>query len=306
MLKNTRDVYNNRLCGGWLNMRYHLASWALSCLQLKYFYSDIELVTDKLGKFLLIDQLKLPYTKVSVELNALDNYNHNLWALGKIYAYSMQDEPFIHVDSDIYIWERFDRSIEEASLVAQNVEQDFSFYQELVGNLITNGFYIPNSILNCRKTGMGSSAFNAGLMGGAAIEFFRSFCKIAFEFVDRNKDKLDSIELGLFNTIFEQQLFYCLSKEAGIKVNCYKSITTNEEMDNLFSNYDSFVDAPNNLKYFHMYGEFKQDIRICKEVELKLEKYHNEYFERICQLVIPKIDLDYPFLSKSAKLNFSA
>jgi len=52
------ETYDNPfdLKGGWLSGEYHWMSWALSCLQLKKFYKEIELVTDKKGKQILIDE----------------------------------------------------------------------------------------------------------------------------------------------------------------------------------------------------------------------------------------------------------
>jgi hypothetical protein len=84
--------------GGWLSAEYHWQSWALSVLQLRQFYDEVELVTDAAGKAILIDVLALPYTSVQVVLDeALAAYPHDLWALAKIYAYSIQTEPFIHI-----------------------------------------------------------------------------------------------------------------------------------------------------------------------------------------------------------------
>lgn len=77
-------------------------SWALSCLKFKEIYNEIELVTDINGKHLLYDILELPYTNVVTKLDDLNDYNHNLWALGKLYAYKLQQEPFIHVE---LMWE---------------------------------------------------------------------------------------------------------------------------------------------------------------------------------------------------------
>lgn len=69
---------------GWCSARYHLMSWALSCLQLHQFYEDLELITDRKGKELLIDQLKLPYKKVRVELDDLDLVQiPGLWVMKK-------------------------------------------------------------------------------------------------------------------------------------------------------------------------------------------------------------------------------
>jgi len=75
--------------GGWSDKKYNYMSWAFSCLQFKKYYSEVELITDKLGKELLIDKLELPYTSVKVELDQLNSYHSDLWALGKIVKYNL-------------------------------------------------------------------------------------------------------------------------------------------------------------------------------------------------------------------------
>ena len=53
--------------------------------------------------WILINKLELPYTDVKVVLDDLNDYDRDLYALGKVYAYGIQEEPFIHVDADIYM-----------------------------------------------------------------------------------------------------------------------------------------------------------------------------------------------------------
>ena len=97
---------------GWLNPIYHYASWILSCNQLRKYYDDVILITDRAGYDVLINKLHLPYTDVIVCLDELlSKYNSNLWALAKIKAYSILDEPFIHVDGDVFVWDRFDSRV---------------------------------------------------------------------------------------------------------------------------------------------------------------------------------------------------
>ncbi len=79
-------------------------SWTLSCLNLRKFYENVELVTDEVGYRYLIEKLKLPYSSVRVELDCINTYPSSLWAIGKLYTYGIQNEPFIHVDGDVYIW----------------------------------------------------------------------------------------------------------------------------------------------------------------------------------------------------------
>jgi hypothetical protein len=47
-------AYQNTPNSGWAFRESHYMSWALSCLQLKQFYDEIELVTDSEGADLLI------------------------------------------------------------------------------------------------------------------------------------------------------------------------------------------------------------------------------------------------------------
>ena len=53
------DLLN--ISAGWLSPEYHWMSWALSCLQLKKLFGNIELITDTKGKYILSEVLKLPY-----------------------------------------------------------------------------------------------------------------------------------------------------------------------------------------------------------------------------------------------------
>ena len=85
-LSGGKGMAGTRLNGGWPEKKFNYFSWALSCLQLRKYYDNVQLVTDDLGKELLIEKMQLPYSSVTTDLNQLDKYNANLWALGKICA----------------------------------------------------------------------------------------------------------------------------------------------------------------------------------------------------------------------------
>ena len=108
------NVWESRSHGGWLDDKYHYMSWALSSYQLRKYYDEVELVTDAAGKELLIDILNLPYTNVVVKLDEINDYDRDLWALGKVYTYSLQQSPFLHVDGDIFIWKPFEKKLLES------------------------------------------------------------------------------------------------------------------------------------------------------------------------------------------------
>ena len=79
---------------GWVAPEYHLMSWALSCLQLHKTYNKVELYANSSAAKLLIDTLELPYSSVHVTHDSLKLVNENLWALPKIFTYSLQKGSF--------------------------------------------------------------------------------------------------------------------------------------------------------------------------------------------------------------------
>ena len=106
---------------GWLSPLDHYLSWILSCNLLRKQYNHVSLVTDQQGYHILVEELGLPYTEVDTCLDSLVEYKSHLWALAKIKAYSIQREPFIHVDGDVFIWEHY--GINASNL--QNISIDY-------------------------------------------------------------------------------------------------------------------------------------------------------------------------------------
>lgn len=141
---NTEAVYRSN--GGWCKKIYFYASWALSCLRLAKMYDDVELYTDSYGKHILYEMLELPYTNVSTDLECLDSLNHNLWAFGKIYTYSLQSQPFLHVDSDVYMWKKFDDRIMSADVVGQSLEENYVANIDYFNRIEKVLTYIPDAI----------------------------------------------------------------------------------------------------------------------------------------------------------------
>lgn len=102
----TNNEFKVENSGGWLSPEFHWMSWALSSLQLRKFYDDLTLYTDNNGKFILIDKLNYPYKNVQLSHNNLRIYPKNIWILGKIHTFSLQERTFMYVDGDVYIWKK--------------------------------------------------------------------------------------------------------------------------------------------------------------------------------------------------------
>ena len=137
---------------GWLSFEYNLMSVSLSCLQINKFYDNIILYSDDAYAKVLIDILKLPYSEVKSELDCLNEYDEKLWALPKIYTYSKQTKPFLHIDCDIFIWEKFKDEFMQKELLTQNIEISTEYYENIMKNLEENLCFFPNEIIELRKS----------------------------------------------------------------------------------------------------------------------------------------------------------
>jgi hypothetical protein len=161
-----------RNIGRWLSLRYNCASWMYSCLKLSQFY-NVELYTDKIRYELLIEKLNLPYTNVHVCLDDLNDIPVQMWALSKLYTYSLQTEPFLHIDGDVYIWDRFASEIENAELVVQHIEREKNrhYYRDALRFMQNNDFKIHTSLSGLIETEKPIISVNAGILGGHDIAY---------------------------------------------------------------------------------------------------------------------------------------
>jgi hypothetical protein len=275
---NTEAVYRSN--GGWCKKIYFYASWALSCLRLAKMYDDVELYTDSYGKHILYEMLELPYTNVSTDLECLDSLNHNLWAFGKIYTYSLQSQPFLHVDSDVYMWKKFDDRIMSADVVGQSLEENYVANIDYFNRIEKVLTYIPDAIRNARKTSPNDVIqLNAGILGGNDMAFFREYTREAFMMVDKNYDsllKLNNISKGEFNMVFEQFLAYCLCCEN--KVNLQVILKGEYRLSD-------FCNIPNYETYIHAIGTLKKFTNIGDYVLERLIFEFPEYYDRILNLI---------------------
>ena len=277
--KNLNDF--DRFNGGWLDKRYNFMSWTLSCLQLNKFYNRVELVTDEEGAELLIQKLKLPYSSVNVTLEKVNQYHNDLWAIGKLFTYSIQNEPFMHIDGDVFIWKKFDEKINEASLIVQNLDSDLPFYYPILNEVEENLSYIPKVVKEQRLKNRIVKSCNAGVFGGNDIPFLKEYCKKAFEFVDRNIDNLHNINVGFFNCIYEHYLFYCMTDYYHKDVS---SILSESEKGVEGVKID-FNGIPNRVTYAHPANYAKKSQTICNHIEHRLMMDYPEYYFHIIDLL---------------------
>ena len=91
--------------GNWVQPGIEFLVWAWSVLQTRKWASWIQLVTDRAGAE-LFGELGIEFDDVAIELDDIEPNGGKLWAIGKLKAYELQDEPFIHLDGDAWFQKR--------------------------------------------------------------------------------------------------------------------------------------------------------------------------------------------------------
>jgi hypothetical protein len=266
---------------GWLAPEYNIMSWALSSLQLRSYYSDVTLYCDTNYARVLIDGLKLPYTNVICDLDKLNNFHPHLWAIPKISTYSKQENPFLHVDGDVFIWKAFEDRLLEGNLIAQNLESATNYYGTIMQSLEEHLPYFPVEITDERRDRNPILAYNAGILGGSNTSFFREYCSKAFQFVKKNIAYLNKINVTNFNIFFEQYLFYCMVKKQKQSI----QLLFNETIgDNQYKGFGDFLQVPYKKNYLHLLGNYKKNRVTCKLMADRLRNDYPDYYYRIIQL----------------------
>jgi len=187
--------FQSNYCGPWRSAFHHLLAWGVSVRAAGRYYPDTVLITDKPGKKLLVDQLGLEFASVSTELERLNHVNSVWWALGKLVAYSLQDRPFIHLDTDVFLWKPLPGHLAESPVITQCFEgfhgHDSGYRpQDIERAFAQQGLKLPVEWEWARAGGGLVPSENCGILGGCHIEFLRHYSRTAIDLVLRPENAL--------------------------------------------------------------------------------------------------------------------
>jgi len=170
----------------WRSPLDHLLAWSLSVRLASAHYPDSTLVTDTPGRALLADALGLRFGSVSTALDDLAGADPALWALGKLVAYSVQDAPFVHLDTDVFLWRPLPAPVASAPVLAQHVDS-FPVTDGCGPRVIEDGFAragltLPTEWRWFRSLdGRRYREANLGIFGGTNVAFIRHYARLALD-----------------------------------------------------------------------------------------------------------------------------
>lgn len=257
----------------WIEPSSFFRSFALSFILAQKNGGPVDLVTDLKGKHLLVDVLGLPYDRVSLELDSLaGKYPQELWPLGKIKAYQVQTEPFIHIDGDLFILKPLPDSVYRKPITFQSMEGaelDYNPGCYKIDRFLNQGAKLPSSWLWCLKSSrLRQYAVNMGFYACNQLSINRQYCQEAFDFVD---DPANQIFLGSYPALWE----------LGVSIEQFTASAVCR-MNGVVPNYltREYTASDWNASFLHLFWKQKLEIRHEEMIKKLLTELAPEYLDR--------------------------
>jgi len=147
---------------------------ALSVLLARRHYQQIEMVTDDAGAS-LFRKMGLEFSKVSLSMNDF-RADKEAWAAGKIHAYALQEEPFVHIDHDVFLFEPLPEWWTSAPVGAQDDEPRYRYDESLTKVHPPHRNLVALPDYNWH-------AYNTGIFGGHDLDFIRGYANEALKLI---------------------------------------------------------------------------------------------------------------------------
>jgi Family of unknown function (DUF6734) len=272
----------------WRAPVHHLLAWGLSLRLAQSHYPQTSLITDTPGRRLLVEQLGLEFTHMSTELDRLADAEPALWTLGKLVAYSLQDEPFVHLDGDVFLWRPLPDWIINSPVFAQSPE-DFHAVDAPDGPrpiedaFARAGVSLPAEWVWARS--LGGRRFreaNCGILGGTNAGFLRHYAALA---LDLALNPLHApawaaiADPGAMNTAIEQFfLLACLGYHRFNPESPYRGVSVRYLFPSAAEAY-----SPENaarVGYTHLLGPAKQNEYVTSRLAERVCAEDPDFYER--------------------------
>ena len=195
---------------GFVRYSDFLYTTALSALCASRHFKEVQFVSSDWG-LNIIKPLELPFTSYSNELNEMKDVSRFFWAYGKLLAYNIQTEPFVHLDNDVFLWQPLPDELLNAKLCFQSHEPfnlDGYHYYNLLKKCWNKAPVRPKAIVDNEVT---DYAYNCGICGGNDLDIFKEWiaCSKEYIFAPENQmyffKKFDSVLIH--QNLFHEQYF---------------------------------------------------------------------------------------------------
>ena len=284
----------------WSKPLHHLLAWGLSVSAASRHYPETVLITDQPGKRLLVDELGLRFAHVSTELDRLKNVDPGWWALGKLVAYSLQDEPFVHLDSDVFLWKPLPRYLVESPVFAQYPEgfdENGPYYrpQDIEWAFSEEKLKLPPEWVWVRKNRNHFPAANCGILGGSDPEFLRYYAQTAIQLVTAPPNAAAWSRLSdkrCYNIVIEQFLLSaCAEYHSFHPASSHRHV----HLNHLFSSWEYAFNPKYAARagFAHLVAGAKSHPQVGRRIEQRVRDHDPSFYLR-CARFLARNDGSFP------------
>jgi hypothetical protein len=244
------------------------------------------LYTDDHGAKLLLDGLGLEFSQVSTELNQLSGADPQWWTLGKLYTYRAQTKPFVHIDTDVFLWKPLAPRVVAASVFTQNPE----FFPFNGGSWYRPNFYndrireargwAPRE-WNWYVSGRGDKAVCCGILGGQRADFIHYYADTAIDFLTHPKNHpiWERMEHKVGDNILFEQYFLAACIEYHRQVGSdFKGLTEAYLFQSAEETYHTR--RATEIGYTHLIGGAKRNEDLANRLETRVAKDYPQHYAR--------------------------
>jgi hypothetical protein len=278
----------------WGSETSHLLSWVLSFELARRHYPTSSLVADDAGARILVDGLGLDFDTVSLALNDLRGCDPCWWSIGKLAAVAEQEEPFVHIDSDVFLWKALPARLVAAPVFAQNPEPfalgDYYkpevFERALAGR---RGAWLPEE-WGWYATTSSTRGECCGIVGGTRPDFLRHWARQGLRLVTEpgNRSVLDALSdrPTLMVTLEQYLLTACFEHHRDTSGSPYRDV----RMSYLFESWGDALDEDQAARvgFTHLITA-KRDPEIVERLDRRVRRDYPERYER-CLAVAADVD----------------
>jgi hypothetical protein len=269
---------STRFRGGFPHEKYFWACAGLSATLAKTWFPRLELFTSSEGAR-LIEKFALPYEKVQCAFDTLKPVQEFLWAYGKIKACSVQSDPFIHLDLDVFLFEPLPSRILSAPVFGQTIENGIHHKQYYLPALRELSLFpdIPGDYARVVENKLPFEALNCGIVGGCNVSLLREcFCS-SLKIIDSEKNAPAWAAVAKKHSRY-REAFNCAIEQVNLSLHCLRQKLTPEILFATNPETGAGADAPG---YLHLVGEMKSDAAALRFIVEQLREKCPQIFERI-------------------------
>jgi len=266
--------FDNKYDEKYLSKNFY--TYLLSALSIKKLGYQIDLYCDEYA----YDMYSLiPYDNIHIVNYDRDGIDSKFWVWGKIKTYSLQEEPFIHIDGDVFFFKDIigdKMSSGKYPLVVQNVENEKIMGECFVRDYLGSKHpFVNNNLCGIEWEKYGFTAYNCGVVGFNDLVFRNDYVNKVHEILttlsksgdfEENRRKYDSMFL-----LSEQSLLYYMTQERNIM-----PLEIIPEAEIIKRNYNWYPIA-SEIGYVHMWSYSKYKPEVIEKIKYRIERDFPEH-----------------------------